>query len=45
MGSKPAWTNSLQNPILKKNPRKKGLGGVVQGVGPEFNSSTAKINK
>jgi hypothetical protein len=35
-GSKPAWANSSQNPILKKPFTKKGLGGVAQGVGPEF---------
>jgi hypothetical protein len=35
-GSKPAWTNSLQDPILKI-PNAKRAGGVAQGLGPEFN--------
>jgi hypothetical protein len=34
-GSKPAWANSLQDPILKKKSQKRG-GGVAQGVGLEF---------
>jgi hypothetical protein len=33
---KPAWANSLQDPILKKTHYKKIAGGVAQGVGPEF---------
>jgi hypothetical protein len=37
-GSKPAWANSLQDPILKKLITTKGLGagGVAQGEGPEY---------
>jgi hypothetical protein len=27
IGSKPAWANSLQDPILKKNPSQKRVGG------------------
>jgi hypothetical protein len=34
--SKPAWANSLQDPILKKTLHKKGLGRVAQGVGLRF---------
>jgi hypothetical protein len=30
--SKPAWANSSQDPVSKKPT----IGGVVQGVGPEF---------
>jgi hypothetical protein len=33
--SKPARTNSLQDPILK-NPSQRRIGVVAQGVGPEF---------
>jgi hypothetical protein len=36
-GSKPAWANSSQDPILKI-PNTKRTGGVAQGVGPEFKS-------
>jgi hypothetical protein len=32
---KPAWTNSLQEPILK-NPSQKRTGRMAQCVGPEF---------
>jgi hypothetical protein len=38
-GSKPAWANSSPRPFLKKSPskkKKKRVGGVAQGVGPEF---------
>jgi hypothetical protein len=34
-GSKPAQANSSRDPILK-NPSQKRIGGVTQGVGPEF---------
>jgi hypothetical protein len=34
-GSKPAWINSLRDPILKIQNTKRA-GGVVQGIGPEF---------
>jgi hypothetical protein len=33
--SKPVWTNSLQDPILKKKSQKRA-GDVAQGVDPEF---------
>jgi hypothetical protein len=33
--SKLAWANSLQDPI-SKIPLQKRVGGVSQGVGPEF---------
>jgi hypothetical protein len=33
--SKPAWANSLWDPI-SKNPSQKRAGGVAQGAGPEF---------
>jgi hypothetical protein len=35
-GSKPAWTNSLRDPSLKKTTIKNRAGRVIQGVGPEF---------
>jgi hypothetical protein len=35
---KPAWANSLQDPISKKITKKRA-GGVGQGVGPEFKSA------
>jgi hypothetical protein len=35
-GSKIAWANSLQDPISKKHITKKRVGGVAQGIGPEF---------
>jgi hypothetical protein len=41
-GLKPAWTNSLQDPISKKKPSQKRVGGVAQGVGPEFKSQHHK---
>jgi hypothetical protein len=34
--SKPAWANSLQDPISKKSTTKKRGGGVPQRVDPEF---------
>jgi hypothetical protein len=37
-GSKPAWANSLWDPILKKPITKNRAGGVAQGEGPEFKS-------
>jgi hypothetical protein len=37
--------NSLRDPISKKTHHQKRAGGVAQGVGPKFKSSTAKINK
>jgi hypothetical protein len=33
---KSAQANSSERPYLKKTLHRKGLGGVVQGVGPEF---------
>jgi hypothetical protein len=35
-GSRSAWANSLQDPILKKTHHKKRTGGVAQDIGPEF---------
>jgi hypothetical protein len=35
-GSKPAWANSLGDPILKKTHHRKRAGGLAQGVGSEF---------
>jgi hypothetical protein len=35
-GSKPAWANNSQDPISTNPSHKKGAGGVVQDVGPEF---------
>jgi hypothetical protein len=35
-GSKPAWENSLQDPILKKTHHKNRADGMAQGEGPEF---------
>jgi hypothetical protein len=40
-GSKPAWVNSLKDPILK-TPSQKKAGGVAQGVGPEFKPQYGK---
>jgi hypothetical protein len=40
--SKPAWTTSSQDPILKKTPPQKRAGGVAQGVGPEFKLQSRK---
>jgi hypothetical protein len=39
---KPAWANSLQDPISKKNPSQKRTGGVDQGIGPEFKPQYCK---
>jgi hypothetical protein len=33
---KPAWANNLRDPILKKTPSWKWVGGVAEGVGPKF---------
>jgi hypothetical protein len=44
-GSKPAWKNSSQDPISKTLFTKKGAGGVIQGVGPEFNPRYCKKKK
>jgi hypothetical protein len=37
-GSKPAWANSLQDPLQKNliTKKEKRASGVVQDVGPEF---------
>jgi hypothetical protein len=46
--SKPAWANSSQDPISKKIPSQKragGVGGVAQGVGPEFKPQSHKKKK
>jgi hypothetical protein len=43
-GSKPAWANSLQDPISVKTFTKKH-GGVAQGVGPEFKYQYHKKKK
>jgi hypothetical protein len=42
--SKPAWTNSSQDPI-SKNPLQKWADGVAQGVGPEFKPQYCKEKK
>jgi hypothetical protein len=34
--SKPAWANTLQDPILKNRPSQKRAGGVAVGVAPDF---------
>jgi hypothetical protein len=44
-GLKPAWENSLQEPILKKTQHKKRSGGVAQGVDPEFQLQYHKKKK
>jgi hypothetical protein len=36
-GAKPAWA-----PHLEKKPMTKRVGGVAQGVGPEFKTHTSK---
>jgi hypothetical protein len=43
-GSKAAWANSLQEPILKI-PNTKRADGVAQGVGPEFEFQYHKKKK
>jgi hypothetical protein len=43
--SKPAWTNSLRDPISKKKISQKRAGGVAQGVGPEFKPQYRKKKK
>jgi hypothetical protein len=40
---KAAQANSSQNLISKKPFTKKGVGGVTQGVGPEFKPQYSKI--
>jgi hypothetical protein len=35
-GSKPAWANSSQDPISKKNLHKNSAGGVARGERLEF---------
>jgi hypothetical protein len=40
-GSKPAWANSLRDPILKI-PNAKRAGGVAQDVGPKFKPRYSK---
>jgi hypothetical protein len=42
--SKPAWENSLWDPI-SKNPLQEGAGGVAQGEGPEFKHQYHKKKK
>jgi hypothetical protein len=46
---KPAWANSLRNPISKtpitKKKKKKGAGGKAQGIGLSSNPSAAKNGK
>jgi hypothetical protein len=44
-GLKPAWANSLQDPILKKTLHKNRDGGVAQGEGPEFKPQHCKKKK
>jgi hypothetical protein len=43
-GSNPAQANSLQDPLSKKPITRKRAGGMAQGIGPELNISTAKMN-
>jgi hypothetical protein len=43
-GSKPAWANSLREPILK-NPSQKRAGGVTQGEGLVFKPQYCKNKK
>jgi hypothetical protein len=43
-GSKPAQANSVRDPILKI-PNTKRVGGMAQGVGPEFNTQYCKKKK
>jgi hypothetical protein len=43
--SKPAQANSSQNPVLKKPITNKGVGGVAQGIGPEFQLQHHKERK
>jgi hypothetical protein len=43
-GSKPAWANSVWDPI-SKNPSQKRAGGVDQGESPEFKPQHCKKNK
>jgi hypothetical protein len=43
-GSKPSWTNSLQDPMSKKKSQKRA-GGVAQGVGSEFKPQYCKKKK
>jgi hypothetical protein len=42
---KPAQANSLEDPILKKNPSQKRAGTVAQGIGPEFKLQYCKKKK
>jgi hypothetical protein len=44
LGSKPVQANSLLDPILK-NPIKKVIGGVAQGIDPEFKYCKNKTKK
>jgi hypothetical protein len=41
---KPAWANSLQDPI-SKNPSQKLVGGVAQSESPEFKPQYCKKKK
>jgi hypothetical protein len=43
-GLKPAWANSLQDPI-SKNPSQKLVGGVAQSESPEFKPQYCKKKK
>jgi hypothetical protein len=42
---KPAQANSSTRPYLEKTLHKKRVGGVAQGVGPEFKSQDCKKKK
>jgi hypothetical protein len=47
-GLKPAWANSLHEPISKKpttKKKKKRAGGVAEGVSPEFKPQYFKKKK
>jgi hypothetical protein len=43
-GSKPALGKSFMRPYLENAQNKKRLGGVAQGVGPEFKPHYCKHN-
>jgi hypothetical protein len=43
--SKPAWANSLKDPIWKKKNHKKRVCGVAQVVGPKFKLQYHKKKK
>jgi hypothetical protein len=44
-GTKTAYTNNSQDPILKKTHHKKRAGGVAQGIGLEFKPQYSQKKK